>query len=94
MTLYHYYDQLRGPFRTLSDLDPKTATNLIQTITKTAPNSFCAKRSPAYIKIQWKNLILPPYRLPTAIPIQHLANEWTMEKSNEKNYTPTKKFFY
>jgi len=64
MNLYHYYDLQRGPFHTLSDLDPITATNLMKEISLTTPHSFCAKRSPDYmqVRIYYENILRTEFK--------------------------------
>lgn len=50
MKLFHYYDKRYGPFKSLSDLSMDEANQILNKIKQEAPNSFCAKRSPSYMK--------------------------------------------
>lgn len=52
MNLYHYFDRSIGPFRNLSDVSDDQAVRLLTKIAITKPNSFCARRSPDYMRLR------------------------------------------
>ncbi len=50
MTLYHYFDQRTGPFRSLSDLPMEEAKALLEEIKATRPHSQSAQRHNKYVE--------------------------------------------
>ena len=50
MTLYHYFDQRTGPFRSLSDLPMEEAKALLEEIKATRPLSQSAQRHNKYVE--------------------------------------------
>lgn len=49
MYLYHYYDRRTGPFKSLTSLTPKEASEVLAKIRDERPDSFCAQRDEQYI---------------------------------------------
>lgn len=47
--LFHYYDQMQGPFRTLSSLPPDEAREILRTL-KRAGTGFASQRAEDYIQ--------------------------------------------
>lgn len=50
MTLYHYFDQTTGPFKSLSDLPTKEAEAVLKKIKEKKPASRSAKRDDRYME--------------------------------------------
>ena len=64
MYLYHYYNKNSKPFLNLSDLSLNEANSLLDKIRLTAPNSFCAKRPPEYMKnrLYYENILREEFK--------------------------------
>lgn len=50
MYLYHYYDRVTGPFRTLSDVSAEEAKAVLEQIKEQRPSSQCAQRHDKYVE--------------------------------------------
>lgn len=50
MLLYHYYEESRGPLRSISDLSDEEAESVLQRIRTEKPDIFLAKRPEDYVQ--------------------------------------------
>lgn len=64
MYLYHYYNKNSHPFLNLSELNMEEANALLEKFRLTAPNSYCAKRPPEYMKnrLYYENILREEFR--------------------------------
>lgn len=52
MYLYHYYEKELSPFLNLSDLPLEEANRILDSIRRTNPGVYCAKRQPEYMEVR------------------------------------------